>query len=335
MSDNDHASRMTRRTFLEGAGAFGAGTILLNGLAPIQPASAAENELPRRVLGNTKEKVSVLGLGTWPSGKCDTIDDRGVAQIVNEALDLGINLIDTARAYDNAEAGTGKALRKRRDEAFLTTKVWADTAADAQESFEVSMRDLQTDYVDLLYIHGVGNRNVEQVMAKDGALSYLLRQKETGKTRFLGISGHSLPESFLPLVESGQIDVLMCAMNFVDRHTYGFEEKVLPAAKRRGMGIACMKVFGGLKGGFGVANGPDPGPQMDTRHLQQAINYSLGLPGVASLVIGVHTVEQLRQNVQMVKNYAPLTQEEQASLAQIGRRLAKDWGPRLGPAKAL
>jgi len=323
---------MNRRMFLEGAGALGAGAILLNGTMPIQAASAAEQGLPRRVLGKTKEKVSMLGLGTWPSGKCDTIDDRGVAEIVNEALDLGINLIDAARAYDNAEAGIGLALRKRRDEAFLTTKVWADTAADAQKSFEASLRDLQTDHVDLLYIHGVGNRKVEQVMAKDGALSYLLRQKETGKTRFLGMSGHSLPEKFLPLVESGQIDVLMCAMNFVDRHTYGFEEKVLPEAKRQGMGIACMKVFGGMKGGFGVANGPDPGPQMDTRYLQQAVNYGLGLPGVAALVIGVHAVEQLRQNVQMVKNYAPLTQQEQASLAQAGRRLAKDWGPRFGPA---
>jgi aryl-alcohol dehydrogenase-like predicted oxidoreductase len=92
-----------------------------------------------------------------------------------------------------------------------------------------------------------------------------------------------------------------------------------------------MKVFGGMKGGFGVADGPNPGPQMGNGRLQQAINYSLGLPGVATLVIGVHTVEQLRQNVQMVKNYTPLTAEEQIALAKIGRRLAKDWGPRLGP----
>ena len=123
MSDRDHASQMTRRTFLEGAGALGAGAILQNRWAPIQTASAAENELPRRVLGKTEEKVSVLGLGTWPCGKCDTIGEQGVARIVNEALDLGINLIDAARLYDNAEAGIGKALGKRRHEAFLTTKV--------------------------------------------------------------------------------------------------------------------------------------------------------------------------------------------------------------------
>jgi predicted aldo/keto reductase-like oxidoreductase len=322
---------MTRRTFLQSAGALGGGAILANSFAPVQPAAAAEQELPRRVLGKTGEAVSVLALGTWPCGKCDTIDDRGVVELVHEALDLGINFVDTARVYDNAEAGIGKALRGRRDKVFLTTKVFADTAAEAQESFEASLRTLRTDRVDLLYIHSVGNRKVEQVMATDGSLEYLLRQKEAGTTRFLGISGHSLPETFLPLVESGHIDVLMCAMNFVDRHTYGFEEKVLPAAKRHGMGIACMKVFGGMKGGFGIADGPDTGPQMDTRHLQQAIDYSLSLPVVATLVIGVHTIAQLRQNVQMVKNYTPLSQDEQAALSTLGRRLAKDWGPRFGP----
>jgi predicted aldo/keto reductase-like oxidoreductase len=331
MSDNHNPSAISRRSFLQAAGAIGGGSLWLSGVTPSLGADVAGQGLPQRVLGRTNEKVSALSLGTWPCGKCDTIDDRGVAEIVNEAVDLGINLIDCARAYDNAESGIGKALSRRRDEVLLTTKVWADTAAEAQESFEESLRTLRTDHVDILYIHSVGSRDVEQVMAKDGALSYLLKQKEAGKTRFLGMSGHSLPKSFLPLVESGQIDVLLCAMNFVDRHIYGFEDKVLPAAKEQGLGIACMKVFGGMKGGFGVADGPDPGPQMGTSRLQQAINYSLGLPGVATLVIGVHTVEQLRQNVQMVKNYTPLTSDEQTALAKVGRRLAKDWGPRLGP----
>jgi predicted aldo/keto reductase-like oxidoreductase len=331
MTKSSQTSEMTRRNFLKDAGAIGGGALLLAGFAPEEARSAAESEMPRRVLGKTGEKVSALAMGTWPCGKCDAIDDQGVVELVHEALDLGINFIDGARAYDNAEAGIGKALRKRRDKVFLTTKVWANTAAEAQESFEASLKALQTDYVDLLYIHSVGNRDVEQVMGNDGALSYLVQQKQAGKTRFLGMSGHSLPKSFLPLVESGQVDVLMCAMNFVDRHTYGFEEKVLPAAKRQGMGIACMKVFGGMKGGFGVADGPDTGPQMPKEHLQQAINYALGLPGVATLVIGVHTAEQMRQNVQMVKNHTPLTREEQQSLARVGSRLAEDWGPRFGP----
>lgn len=332
MPDEKHSSGMTRRGFLQNAGALGSGALLLEGVAPTRAALAADQGLPRRPLGKTGEKVSVLALGTWPSGKCDTIDDRGVANLVAEALDLGVNFVDAAPAYDNAESGVGKAIEKRRDQVFLSTKVWANTAAEAQESFEASLRALRTDHVDLLSIHSIGNRKVDQVTADDGALPYLLKQKEAGKTRFVGITGHSLPDSFVPFVESGQIDVLMCAMNFVDRHVYGFEKKVLPAAVRQGMGVACIKVFGGMKGGFGVADGPDTGPQIGTRRLQQAVNYCLGLPNVATLVIGVHTVQQLRQNVEMVKNYIPLTREQQAALDEIGRREAKEWGPRFGPA---
>ena len=73
------------------------------------------------------------------------------------------------------------------------------------------------------------------------------------------------------------------AMNFVDRHTYGFETKVLPAAREQQMGVVCMKVFGGMRGGFDVADGPNPGPEWQTHMRQQAIRYALGLPEVATL----------------------------------------------------
>ena len=106
-------------------------------------------------------------------------------------------------------------------------------------------------------------------------MTYLLRQKELGKARFVGISGHSKVDSFVPVIESGQIDVVMLAMNFVDRYTYGFEYKVLPVAIKHNVGVACMKVFGGIRGGFGVAGGPNPGPQMNKPWLEQAIGYAL------------------------------------------------------------
>ena len=147
----------------------------------------------------------------------------------------------------------------------------------------------------------------------------------------MGISGHSKVESFVPVIETGQIDVVMMAMNFVDRYAYGFEEKVLPVAIKHNVGVACMKVFGGIRGGFGIAEGPNPGPQMDPRWLEQAVRYAMGLPGVATLVIGPHTVDQLRQNVRMVKNYRPLSDEQHAALAKLGQRLSEQWGEHFGP----
>jgi predicted aldo/keto reductase-like oxidoreductase len=272
-----------------------------------------------------------LALGTWPCGKSKTVDTPGVTAIVNEALELGINFIDTAHNYGNAEEGIGKALGKRRDEVFLTTKVFADDAEEARISFEESLRALRTDHVDLLYLHSVGSRDVEKATGADGALTYLLQQKKAGKTRFVGISGHSRVETFVPLIESDEIDVMMVAMNFVDRYIYGFEEKVLPVAIKHNVGVACMKVFGGIRGGFGIAEGPNPGPQMNAKFLEQAVGYAMGLPGVATLVIGPHTVEQLRQNVHLVSNYRPLSDEQRAELATIGRELAGRWGEHYGP----
>ena len=236
------ADLVSRRVFLHGATALGGSALLAKGFA-LGSESTGKSDLPRRVLGKTKEKVPVLALGTAPCGQSKTVDTRSVIAIVNEALDLGVNYLDSARIYGNSEEAIGKALRGRRHEAFLTTKVWADDAEKARKSFEQSLRELQTDFVDLVFLHSVGNREVDRVTAEDGALKYLLGQKEAGKARFVGISGHSRSPSFIPLLESGDIDVAMIAMNFVDRYTYKFESQVLPVANKHNVGVACMKVF--------------------------------------------------------------------------------------------
>ncbi len=330
MSSDKHNPQLSRRSFVQSSGALGAATVLAAADSRLTAAPVAA-ELPQRVLGKTKQKVSALALGTWPCGRSEDVDTTAVVRLVNEALDLGINFVDTAHNYGKAEDAIGKALGHRRDEVFLTTKVWADDAAGAQQSLEESLTALRTDYVDLVYLHSVGNRDVQQAMGDDGALTYLLKQKAVGKTRFVGISGHSRVKAFVPIIEAGDIDVVMMAMNFVDRHIYGFEETVLPVAIRSNTGVACMKVFGGIRGGFGVADGPNPGPQMDPQYLKQAIRYAMGLPGVATLVIGPHTIEQLRQNVDMVCRYQPLTEGERAELSELGRTLAAQWGEHYGP----
>jgi predicted aldo/keto reductase-like oxidoreductase len=319
---------VSRRTFLQGAGAIGASSLLTSNQAVAKP---LKTTLPTRVLGRTKQQVPILTLGSWPCGRSSDVDVAAVERLTREAIDLGVTLIDTARNYGKAEEGIGRGLKGRRDGVFLTTKVWADTADEAKASFEQSLKLLGTEQVDLLYLHSVGNRDVKQVLAKDGALSYLLKQKEIGTTRFIGLSGHSRVETFLPLIKTGQFDVVMMAMNFVDRHTYGFESKVLPAAREQNMGIICMKVFGGIRGGFAAADGPNPGPEMQQRMLQQAIRYALDLPAVASLCIGPHTVEQLRKNVEFVKNYTPLSDGEREELMALGKKLSKQWKEHYGP----
>jgi uncharacterized protein len=325
------AAGVSRRTFLCETGLLAAGAAL-GGLAGDGRADAraqSSGELPRRTLGRTGVSVTALTLGTAPTGFIKPSAPRYVADCVNAALDLGINFIDTARRYGVAEEGVGLALGPRRKDVFLATKVWADTVADAEASLSKSLGLLKSDYVDLLYFHHVGDRKVELARGAEGVFTWLLKQKKAGKTRFVGISGHDRPHKFLSLLESGEVDVLMAALNFVDRHTYNFEEKVVPLARKHNAGIVAMKVFGGaMKNNYPDAKCP---PQLGLEHLELAVRYALGLPGVATLNIGIHNVEQLRRNIEMVKRYQPLAADERTKCHALGKRLAGDWGPHLGP----
>jgi predicted aldo/keto reductase-like oxidoreductase len=125
----------------------------------------------------------------------------------------------------------------------------------------------------------------------------------------------------------------MVAMNFVDRHTYNFEETVLPEARKRGVGVMAMKVFGGILGGFKFNRMKRPS-QMDPIFLQIAVRYALSLEGVTGAVIGVQDVRELEQNMRYALGGPPLSGPELAALENHGKRIAKDWGPRFGPVSA-
>jgi len=139
------------------------------------------------------------------------------------------------------------ALGSRRKDVFLATKVLADTIEEAEQSLAKSFELVRTDMFDLVYYHSVGDHDVKKAMDSGGVFDWLLKQKKAGKFQFLGISGHHKPAEFVPLLESGEVDVLLTVVNFVDRHTYNFEEQVLPAARKHNAGIVAMKVFGGAR----------------------------------------------------------------------------------------
>jgi predicted aldo/keto reductase-like oxidoreductase len=327
---NTKPAGISRREFLYEAGCLAGGAALG---AAVGPAMAAEPTVaaggwPTRVLGRTGVPVTLMTLGTAPCGLSKHVSIDQISGIVQEALDQGITSIDTAPKYIKSEEGIGKALGARRKEVFLATKVWADTIAEAEESFSSSLRLLKTDHVDLVYYHSVGHRETEKAMEPGGVFTWLQKQKQAGKCRFLGISAHHLSAKCHPFLESGQVDVLLTVVNFTDRYTYRFESEVLPLARKHNVGIVAMKVFGGAK----KMDYDLPIPQVDVEHLEQAVRYSAGVPGVCTLNLGVYDKDQVRKNVQMVKNYQPLEPEQQTLLAKLGRNLASEWGPHFGPA---
>lgn len=318
----------SRREFLQKTAL--AGAALAVGATAGSASGSGGSELPTRVLGRTGARVTILGLGTAPIGEARG-DMAQAVKIFSEVIDRGVNYVDTARIYGIAEEALGQVLATRRDKVFLVTKCWTDSGERAQQMFEESLRTLKTDHVDLVHIHNIGNKNLDKVLAKDGILEYLLRQKEAGKTRFIGLSGHERPPHFVKMLETDQIDVVMNVMNYADRNIYDFEGTVLPECRKRNVGVVAMKVYAGIKGGFPNHRKGWVGCNTPPERLGQALAYALDLEGVHVANVGPFTMEQAIQNVELARRYRPLAPDERQDLLAFGRELAPTLGPRYGP----
>jgi predicted aldo/keto reductase-like oxidoreductase len=323
-----------------GLAAAGAALGLSPGRARCDAPPADETPpIPRKTLGRTGLDVSILGLGTALLGHQNGNNPEipKLVGVFSEAIDRGINYVDTARMYGGAEKALREVLSSRKDKAYIATKVWANDAATAEKLFHESLKTLGLERVDVLHLHSTGDKDIDKVLGKGGSWEFLEKAKASGKARFLGITGHSRPANFVRILETGSVDVLMVAMNFVDRHIYGFEEKVLPVARKHRTGVLAMKVYGGVKAGSGgrgfehySSKTPHPS-QMDPKHHERSIAYAKSLEGVSALVIGVHTREQLIENIRRVVRIEPLPKAAFDALCDEGKTLAAAWTPRFGP----
>src|SRR5204862_2383938 len=134
------------------------------------------------------------------------------------------------------------------------------------------------------------------------------------------------PSRYERVLDTDEIDVVMNAVNFVDRNTYGFEEKVLPIAQKHHCGIVAMKVLGGNSGGFGGYRKREPGNLVGDGLRQWAVDYALSLPCVGTMVVGMKTLAELRLMIAAVRNYKPLEGERRERVLARGREIAKGWG---------
>jgi uncharacterized protein len=295
--------------------------------AAVRSGAAAE-KLPQRVLGKTGVRVPVLGYGTAPTGVKRELKDA--VALLNEAIDLGVTYLDTApdfAGYGQAQVQLGHVVPDRRKEVFLVTKLWEPEMDDALRLLERNLKEMRVAQTDLLYAHSIGSdkMDLDVVMGPRGTMAALEKARKEGLTRFIGISGHNRPDKFLRVLEKFEIDVMMNAVNFADRYTYDFEGRVWPVAAKQNVGLVAMKVFGGM-----AAQEPLSSRVMPEEHLHTAFRYALGLPAVACAVLGMATREELRQNVEWARSFAPLTEAEQRAAETIGRQLAAQWGAHFG-----
>lgn len=208
-----------------------------------------------RRFGRTGLRVSVMGLGSGgPSqlGQSSGVAEDEARRVVRRALDLGINLIDTAADYKESEAILGRALADvPRDRYVLCTKFnpvrsydGSDDSllkgeADLVASVEHSLARLGTDHVDVLHLHGIRPEWYERV--RDRFVPVMRRLREQGKTRFLGLtesfSVDSERQTLRRALADDLFDALMVGYNLL---TPGPEDDVLPEARRRDVGIVVM-----------------------------------------------------------------------------------------------
>ncbi len=286
--------------------------------------------IPTRLLGKTGEHISILGFGTAPAG--NRLNLRQAVKLYEEALNLGVTYFDTApdfAGYGKAQEQLGYLLKERRKEVFLVTKCFEPNGDKALKLLKKNLRELKTDYADLVFVHSVGNDKMDPqvVFNRRGCYAALMKAKADGLARFVGLSGHNRPGRFVEAIKNFEVDVLLNAVNFADQHTYNFENSVWPLATKFRIGLIAMKVYGGQQKNQKNKLSHSLLPK---QNLNIALRYALSQPGVASAAIGMATSAELHQNVQWARDLKPLTPREETQLRTMGKNFSNDWGPHLG-----
>ena len=327
---------VSRRDFLKATGAGSA--VVLAGTKQGWSDSEDHRALPTRILGRTRERVCTLGLGTAPAGHRPR---REAAEFYDQAITAGVTYIDTApefAGYGVAQQALGDIMRAHRDRIFLVTKCFEPDGDKALQLLKRNLKELQTDHADLVYAHSIGDdkMDLQTVLGKGGVMPALEKARQDGLCRFIGVSGHNRPEKFLKVLSESDVQVMMNAVNPVVRHIYNFEERVWPTARRQNVGLVAMKVLGGQSNGEQDPKNQPRGKGGRIRGEQQtelAFRYAMGLPDVATVVLGCYDMRELNEAIAWTRTFEPLPEERQQDLLARGRELAKQWGPVYGPVE--
>jgi uncharacterized protein len=339
----DQLFALDRREFMKAGGAATAALLAQGALPaaaralPDLPTNPATAGMPARNLGRTGFRVGIFSLGGQSA--LERGGNEAVAvPIVERALDLGVNYIDTSSIYGGPERWSeryiGQVMKRRRSQAFLASKTKERTRDGSLHMLEQSLKLLNTDHLDLWQLHDIGTLgDVDEVFAKGGAMEALLEARDQKMVRFLGLTGHHRPESLMEAIRRHPFDALLLALNAADRHHHSFEADLLPLAVERQMGLIGMKITGRGRllsswtpppleqqkrswEGVVIANGPG------ALGMRDALYYTLSLP-VSTVIVGCDSAAQLEENVRLAREFTPLSEARMAALAGQAAPCAK------------
>jgi hypothetical protein len=306
----EDAMALSRREFLGVAG-----------LSPLAArALGAPAPLPRRPFGRTGIEVPILAFGSGSRFVAYETDEEALS-VLDRAIDLGMTYIDTAHSYGDgkSEERVGQLMPARRKEVVLATKLSARTADDGRRQLELSLKRLQTDRLDVLHIHALGDRDdLAAIEAKDGVLEAVMEAREQKIARFVGITGHADPAAMKEALERHDFDCAQMALNLARaRMTWNddgraeaiamgdgsFEALALPVANAKGMGVIAMKVFGQEQ-------------LVGRASIKELIYYALSLP-VSLASLGMPKPEMLEENVALGRGFQALPEPEMRRLRTV------------------
>ncbi|MDE3059176.1 MAG: aldo/keto reductase [Bacteroidota bacterium] len=310
--------------------------------------------IPQRSFGSTGLKASALGLGGGEIGGND-LDDTEVEKFLNTAVDEGITLIDTARAYGKSEERIGKFLSHRRNEIVLSTKVgygipghqdW--TASCIIAGVDEALRLLRTDYLDIVHLHSCP----KEILQRGEVVEALLQCVETGKVRVAAYSGEN--EALDEAVASGKFGSIQCSVNLCDQRNL---DNAVKRASEKGFGVPVRRSGNDnseLKDTFrhaGViakrpaANAPWRFSEQPRGHYGEQywlrwkamnvdphgiewdelfLRFAVFAPEVHSAIVGTRNIEHLRRNIACVNN-GPLPDDLAAHLRSSFQKHDEGW----------
>jgi len=301
----------TRRDLLRtaalgaGAAAMGLGVTARGeqAVAP-PPTDTAIGKVDRRKLAKIGTEAGILGLGLGSAFTGPYAEDRDAGrELLGEALKLGINYFDTARAYGQSEEIIGPFIAQHRKDIFLVSKSADRTYDGFMREFETTLKNLRTDHIDLYHLHNFKPKQDTDLGAiNDGAARAARELKEQGAIGHFGITGHSGAKILMDGIELFKPDALLTIFP-ADRPDDGrYEDELLPMARERNMAVIAMKTV---------------------RHARESdlkgsdlVRYALSLEGVCTAIVGLDSLSHLTENAQMANNFEPMDTSARTTISK-------------------
>jgi aryl-alcohol dehydrogenase-like predicted oxidoreductase len=287
-----------------------------------------------RQFGKTDMRVSVLGFGGAEIG-FEKATPETVARLLDDALDAGLKVIDTAECYLNSEELIGQAVSKRRDDFYLFTKCGHPESPGKEDwrpesllqSIERSLKRLKTDRVDLVQLHSCS----EAELRKGDVIAALQKAREKGQARYIGYSGDGPAARYA--IECGAFDTLQTSVSIADQEAL---ELTLPLAGDRQMGVIAKRPI--ANAAWRYASKPENSYHQPYWERLQALKYdfiqadpkqavavalrfTLSVPGVHTMIVGTTKPGRWRENAALL-DVGPLPMDQFEAIRRRWRQVA-------------